>query len=51
MKSLSLAQQLEIEKYKRASIKMTKQQIVELLIQATRLRMIKDNVINHLKRQ
>lgn len=48
---LSLAQQLELERMKRAGKEMSKEQALDLLIQAKRLLYIKQNVLDSLTKR
>jgi hypothetical protein len=49
--SLTTAQQFELEQMKRATAQMPKDQALGLLVQATRLLMIKNNVYQSLLQQ
>jgi hypothetical protein len=51
MESLSTTQQFELEQMKRAGAELSKEQALELLVNATRLLMIKNNVYKELLRQ
>ncbi|MDJ0579087.1 photosystem I reaction center subunit XII [Crocosphaera sp.] len=48
MTELTLAQQFEMQRIRNATKTMTKKQAVDLLVQATRLLTIKNNVIRSL---
>ncbi|MBD2653130.1 photosystem I reaction center subunit XII [Synechocystis sp. FACHB-383] len=49
--SLTTAQQFELEQMKRAATKLSHAQALELLVQSTRLLMIKNNVYQSLLQQ